>query len=173
MPAGVVSNPGKYGAINKAEPMNTFESLDEILKNAVSVHRESVALYRSFSKKCVDSRALMLLGLMIDQGERLVSAIEKYRKFADESEANTRIQYSLELDPQSYVDSLTLKETSMDIEALSLVALNIFKYEIDLLDGAKRESSSERVHELLDNILQLEIAERNNFSKMVGSSTDM
>lgn len=153
--------------------MNTYESLDSVLTAAVTIHADAAMQYRQLQQQTDDERVSMLLEDAGRQEERLAKLTREFMDQAEPGLLATRLQYTLEQEPREFVQSLVPAQRPMDIETVGAIGQQLFGYIEELLAGVLRESSAESVQELVQELLQLESAERRNFSREMTSAGDI
>ena len=94
-------------------------------------------------------------------------------KKRDRAVLDTYLQYTLEIDSDACIDSLVPSVRTLELSDINRLGQQVHDYIVNLLEGAQRETASADVNELLDEILEVERAERKNFSKMGDSAYDL
>ncbi|QIB67212.1 hypothetical protein [Kineobactrum salinum] len=153
--------------------MNTYESLENLLAAAATTHAHAAAQYQQLQRRTENERILLLLEDACRREERLARLTLEFMERADSSLLSTRLQYTLEKEPIEYVNSLVPAGGPLRIDAVNEMGQQLYSYIEELLEGALRETAAASVQELLQELLQLEQAERRNFSLEMTSAGDV
>lgn len=153
--------------------MNTFESLESLLANAATTHAHAAAQYQQLQRRTENERISLLLEDAYRREERLARLTLEFMDRTDSGLLSTRLQYTLEKDPLEFVNSLVPAGGPLRIDAVNEMGQQLYSYIEELLEGALRETTGANVQELLQELLQLEQAERRNFSLEMSSACDV
>jgi len=153
--------------------MKNFETLEQVISNAIAVHVLAAQLYKKLATRTEDPRARMLLEDMARHDSRMKTVL---RQFADRVAPRvlaTYLQYTLEEAPKTFIKSVTPPTSNLELEEVSRLGQSVHIYLTELFDNALRECGSEGGRELLGNLLQLEQAEYRTFSRSVVSTREL
>ena len=153
--------------------MKTFERLDELMDHLVVIHEEFKQLYQELRNKCKDPRVALLLDDMMKNEQRLKTLIRQFKDQAEPCVLHTYLQYTLEESLNDLTAELRENLHGVQLEDINGLGQSVYGYQIDVIEEALRETASEHVHQLLENILQLLEAEQHNFSKRVLSGYEI
>jgi hypothetical protein len=142
------------------------------LENAVAVHKAAVRLYGQLRHKALEERPRLLLDEMIRHEERLAELLGDFIARADAESLDTRIQYTLEKRPETFLEEAEA-EVTPDLGSLTRLSQTIHSYLVNLFEEAVRETEPDRGAQLMRDILEVEQAERENFSRISLSALDI
>jgi hypothetical protein len=145
--------------------MKTFETLKDVLENAIEVHTRAAELYGDLARRQVDGRGQLLLESMIDHDRHMARMLRAFTERAGAGALGTYLQYTLEEPPEAFLGNLAPGRDQLTVDDLSALGQAVHHYLVDLVEEARRETASAEARELLGDILQLETAERQNFTR--------
>lgn len=152
---------------------STFNSLGQLIDNAIEVHHLSAPLYHSMLRKTSDPRYEELLEQMSENEVRMADLLEEMVERTDDDILDTRLQYTREQEPQDFIDSITPEANELSLQQIGRLGEQLHGYLIELLEGASQKIPSTKGEELLQDILQLEKAEGRSFSRKANAAFDM
>lgn len=153
--------------------MRTFETIRDVVDNAIEVHRQATDAYQRLRGRVGNDRVRMLLGYMIDHQNLMETRVRQYKDSAADAVLSTYIQYSLDEDPQQFLQSKIEEMDTLDIKDVEALAARVDDYLVNLFDAALQEMDSPKVMELLQDLLDLERLERRKLTMSISSLSDM
>ena len=76
--------------------MRTFETIRDVVDNAIEVHGQATDAYQRLRGRVGNDRVRMLLGYMIDHQNLMETRVRQYKDSAADAVLSTYIQYSLD-----------------------------------------------------------------------------
>jgi hypothetical protein len=153
--------------------LKTFESLESLLAAAATTHAHAAVQYQQLQRRTENERISLLLEDAYRREERLARLTLQFMDRTDSGLLSTRLQYTLEQDPLELVNSVVPAGGPLRIDAVNAMGQQLYSYIEELLEGALRETAAASVQDLLEELLQLEQAERRNFSLEMATAYDV
>lgn len=150
----------------------TFKTLESLIHNSIDIHHQAAELYRSLENESSDERCRILLGEMAGKELEMAKLLEEFIQRTSPGILNTYMQYTLEEDPHDLV-AAARAEGAATVEQIGSLGQKLHGYQINLMEGALHEVTSEEALELLGDLLQLEKAEGRAFTRRADSIHDM
>jgi len=151
----------------------TFESLGAVVDNAIECHHLSAPLYESLQEKTTDPRHKKLLQQMSHNETHMADLLKRMKSQVEDGVLDTRLQFTREQEPAAFIESITPVDDELDIEQIGRLGEQLHGYLVDLLEGAQQETLSEPAGEMVRDILQLEKAEGQSFSRKANAAYEM
>lgn len=153
--------------------MRTFETIRDVVDNAIDVHRQAAATFRRLDQRVSDVRSRMLLEYMRDHHANMEVSVGQVKRSVGDAVLGTYIQYSLDEDPRHLMENLLNDMDSLGIEEIEILAERVDNYQVELFEEALREMDSPKVTAFLRDILELEQLERRKLTMSMNSLADM
>ncbi len=153
--------------------MKTFETIGDVVDNAIELHRLAAKLYRSISADSSSPRARLLLDYLAQHELQMEKSLINYKKGAGNSVLHRYIQYTLEEPPEQFIDHLVVGRREFSVDDIGLIGQALDSYLVDLFEEALREADSGAAAELLKDLVELETLERRKLTQSTNSLLDM
>lgn len=150
----------------------TFETIADVVDNAVEVHRAAGKLYSRLSRLPLDDRARMLAQYMASHEREVEENLKNHRRSGSVGVLGTYIQYTLEEPPREFVESLAEKYPLPTTEELCEIAQQVDHYLVTLFEEARTEIDPPTVKAYLDDLMFVEELERNRLTQTINSLYD-
>lgn len=152
--------------------MKTFETVRDVVTHGGDVHRQAANLYLRIAANSHDERNRMLLNHLSEHALRLRGLYKRFVDQATGSVIETYLQYTTENPPPEVLAEVD-PSAHFSVEDIATLNQALHDYQVSLLEGAIRETSSKEVHEFLNDLLQIASAERRNAAKAVEEANTM
>lgn len=153
--------------------MKTFETIGDIVDNAIELHRQAARGYRRLRDTVSNERVRMLLGYMMDHQEAMETSVDQIKRSVGDAVLGTYIQYSLDENPLHFMRTQLDQIDTLDLEETERLAGRVDDYLVDLFEEALQEMDSPKVKEFLQDLLDLERLERRKLTMSISSMMDM
>ncbi|MFC6670270.1 hypothetical protein [Marinobacterium aestuariivivens] len=153
--------------------MKSFETIRDVVDNAIATHRGAEALYRQLRQRSEDQRAQILLDFMIKHEQQMETSLANLRKSGSDGVLGTYIQYTLEEPPKSYMASLEAEFPSPTADQVCDIGLRVDGYLVELFEGARKEIDAPKAIDYLKDLMDLEALERRKLSQTLNSLHDL
>ncbi len=153
--------------------MRTFETVQNVVDNAIEFHRQAAALYWRLDERLSDPRARMLLDYMRGHHLSMEDNVERVKRGASESVLGTYLQYTLEETPRRYLENLVKDLDAPGTDEIGELGSRVDDYLVDLFEEALQEVDSAKAEEFLKDLLDLERLERRKLTLTLNSLQDM
>ncbi len=153
--------------------MKTFETLEDVIDNAITVHTLAAGLFRKLGVRAGEPRGQFLLEDMANHSDRMQKLIGEFKERTAPEALNTYIQYTLEEPPKAFISAVTPTRETLTVTDISQLGQEIHHYLVGLLEGVQREMGSSEAHELLRDLLQLEVAESHHLTTAANTAGDI
>ena len=153
--------------------MKTFETLAEVIDNAIAVHDRASDLYTRLRGACAEPRVQMVL-------EDIDSHVVHQKRLMKDLVSRTSpgvlrayLQYTLEQPPAKFIDSITPAGDVVTIEDVTRIGHQVHQYTVELFESALRGTGSRDGCDLLRDLLQLQSAEYRHLNNNINSAGDI
>ncbi|MCP8686184.1 hypothetical protein [Marinobacterium sedimentorum] len=153
--------------------MKSFETVADLVNNAISMHCEAAGLYRELDQRSESARARLVLEYMIKHEQQMEISLKSRLKAGTTGILATYIQYTFEDAPESFLAALAKEYPNPNADQVCEMALRVDGYLVDLFEGACKEIEAAHVNEYLSDLMQLEALERRKFTQTLNSLHDI
>lgn len=153
--------------------MKSFETVGDLVKNAINMHQEAAGLYRELEQRSGDARARLLLDYMIKHEQQMETSLKERLRGGTPGVLATYIQYTFEDAPKSFVAALANEFPNPNADQVCNIGLRVDEYLVDLFEGACKEIGAANANEYLTDLMQLEALERRKFTQTLNSLHDI
>lgn len=153
--------------------MKSFETVGDVVDNAIAVHKEAEKLYRALRQQSQNTRAQLLLDYMIKHEQQMETSVHNLRRSGSSGILGTYIQYTLEESPNAYVSSLAETFPNPTADQVCDIGLRLDGYLVELFEGARKEIDAPKAIEFLQDLMDLEALERRKLSQTLNSLHDL
>lgn len=153
--------------------MKTFETLEDVINNAIIVHTLAAGLFRKLDARAAEPRGKFLLEDMANHSDRMQKLIADFKARTAPGALSTYIQYTLEEPPKAFISAVTPTREALTVTDISQLGQEVHHYLVGLLEGVRREVGSSEAHELLKDLLQLEVAESHHLTRTANAAGDI
>lgn len=153
--------------------MRNSHTLEQVIENAVAVHSLAADLYQQLRHRTTDERVAMLLDDMAAHDLRMKAVLAEMLTRIEQRALDTHMKYTLEEDPQEFLASVAPQGTSLTVQDIGALGQAVHDYLTQLIEHAWNRCAAETCQKWLKDILQLEEAERRNFSRAVLSTQEV
>jgi hypothetical protein len=153
--------------------MKSFETVADLVNNAISMHREAAGLYRELEQRSQSARARLVLEYLIKHEQQMETGVKNRLRAGTPGMLATYIQYTFEDAPKAFMAALAKEFPKPDADQVCEIALRVDGYLVDLFEGACKEIEAAHVNEFLSDIMQLEALERRKLSQTLNSLHDI
>jgi hypothetical protein len=153
--------------------MKSFETVGDLVDNAIAMHREAVGLYRELEQRTEDPRTRMLLEYLIKHEQQMETSVKNRRRAGTPGILGTYIQYTLEDAPKPFIAALVKEYPNPSADQVCDMGLRLDGYLVDLFEGARKEVDAAHAIEFLDDLMQLEALERRKLTQTLNSLHDL
>ena len=148
--------------------MKTFETVLDILENALAFHRFAENLYQTLSEKNNDERVSMLLCYMRDYANELACELEKFTRRISPADSKTWVQITLEESPEEFFAKLGIKD-EMTVEDVNRLGQQIEQYLTDLFGELVAIAATESLRDIFQNLMDMEVMIKRRLSQATNS----
>ncbi len=154
--------------------MKTFETIRDVVDNAIELHRQAASTYRRIDRESSDPRAGMLLDYMIRHHDYMEGNVSKVKEGAEAAALDTYIQYTLEEPPTLFFENLLKEHSRRDLDGLCAMGQAVYEYLVSLFEEALREmDSTTSAGDFVKELMDLEALERRKLTQTLGDLLDM
>ncbi|ANG61298.1 hypothetical protein A8C75_01680 [Marinobacterium aestuarii] len=153
--------------------MKNFETVADLVNNAIAVHREAASLYRDLDQRSEDARARLVLEYLIKHEQQMETGVKNRLRAGTPGMLATYIQYTFEDAPNAFMAALAKEFPKPNADQVCEIALRVDGYLVDLFEGARQEIDAAHAIEYLDDLLQLESLERRKLTQTLNSLHDI
>lgn len=153
--------------------MRNSHTLEQVISNAIAVHAQAAELYLGLRHRTQDSRVELLLENMAAHDVRMKEVLAEMMDRIEARALDTYMKYTLEEDPQEFLASVAVDGDSLTVEDIGALGQAVHEYLIQLIEHASDNCAAETCQKWLQDILQLEQAERRTFSRAVLSTQEL
>jgi hypothetical protein len=153
--------------------MKNFETVGDLVNNAITTHREAAGLYRELDQRSEDARARLVLEYLIKHEQQMETGLKNRLSAGTPGMLATFIQYTFEDVPKAFMAALAKEFPNPNADQVCEIALRVDGYLVDLFEGACKEIEAAHVNEYLRDIMQLEALERRKLSLTLNSLHDI
>ena len=153
--------------------MKNFETVGDLVDNAIATHKEAAGLYLELRQRSEDARASLLLDYMIKHEQQMETGLKNRRRAGTPGVLGTYMQYTLEDTPSSMMAALRREHPNPNADQVGDIGLRLDNYLVDLFEGAGKEIDATHAIEFLDDLMQLEALERRKLNQTLNSLHDI
>lgn len=153
--------------------MRNSHTLEQVISNAITVHAQAAELYLQLRRRTQDSRVELLLENMAAHDLRMKEVLAEMINRIETRALDTYMKYTLEEDPREFLASVAVEGDSLTVEDIGALGQAVHDYLTQLIEHASSHCAAETCQKWLQDILQLEEAERRNFSRAVLSTQEL
>ncbi len=153
--------------------MKSFETVGDLVDNAIAIHRGAEQLYRGLREQTTDTRSHLLLDYMIKHEQQMETSVNNLRRSGSQGVLGTYIQYTLEEAPKAYLASLSESFPSPSADQVCDIGLRLDGYLVELFEGARKEIDAPKAMDFLQDLMDLEALERRKLSQTLNSLHDL
>lgn len=153
--------------------MKSFETVADVVDNAIAIHKGAEELYRELRSKSQNARTQLLLDYMIKHEQQMENSVHNLRRSGSAGVLGTYIQYTLEESPKVYLASLAEVFPDPTADQVCDIGLRLDGYLVELFEGARKEIDAPKAIEFLQDLMNLEALERRKLSQTLNSLHDL
>lgn len=153
--------------------MRNSHTLEQVLSNAITVHGRAADIYQQLRQRTTDERVALLLDDMAAHDLRMKDVITEMMTRIEQRALDTHMKYTLEEDPEEFLASAIPDSANLTVEEVGALGQSVHDYLTQLIEHAWSRCAAETCQKWLKDVLQLEEAERRNFSRAVLSAQEL
>jgi hypothetical protein len=105
--------------------MKSFETVADLVNNAISMHREAAGLYRELEQRSQSARARLVLEYLIKHEQQMETGVKNRLRAGTPGMLATYIQYTFEDAPKAFMAALAKEFSKPDADQVCEIALRV------------------------------------------------